>query len=155
MNDVGGAAAAAAAETDTDAELERLKTRRLAEMQKNMRARMMQEKRAETLQGGDDNGDSSTAPKRQTPRDAVVSMLGFRGLEVLEQAEAQFPAEARIIVSKLAELLRSGELSEVIDGGQLLALFRMVGLPVKIATTIKVEEDGKFVSLSDKIKNKS
>lgn len=128
----------------TDAELERLKAKRLAEMQKNMHIKMMQEERS----NGDGSGDKPPAP-----RDVVAAQLGFRGLEVLGCAEAQFPTETRIIVDKLAGLIRSGELAETIDGGQLLSIFRLVGLPVKIATTIKVEEDGKFVSLSDKLKN--
>jgi hypothetical protein len=37
------------------------------------------------------------------------------------------------------------------DGGQLLAVFRSVGLRVRMKTTINVEQDGKFVSLSEKI----
>jgi len=37
------------------------------------------------------------------------------------------------------------------DGGQLLAVFRSVGLNVRMNTTIKLEQDGKFVSLSEKL----
>ncbi len=133
----------------SDEELERLKARRLAEMQRNIQAKMQKEKSAadaaERAKSGQD------APK--TPRDVVVASLGFRGLEVLEGAEAQYPNEARIVIGKLAELIRSGGLAETIDGGQLLALFRMIGMPVRIATTIKIEEDGKFVSLSDRFKS--
>lgn len=129
-----------------DAELERLKAKRLAEMQKNAHIKMAQKEKSKTQDAGE---------QPPTPRDVVVAHLGFRGLEVLESAEVQFPAETRIIVNKLAGLIRSGELADVIDGGQLLSIFRMVGLPVKIATTIKVEEDGKFVSLSDRIKSRS
>jgi len=41
------------------------------------------------------------------------------------------------------------------DGGQLLALFRSVGINVRMETKINVEQEGKFVSLSDKLKSKS
>ena len=101
---------------------------------------------------------SQDTPKEtptENPRDLLVNRLGFRGLEVLENAESQFPNETRIIVQKLSELIKTGEINETIDGGKLLALFRSVGLNVRMATKINVEQDGKFVSLSDKLSNQS
>ncbi len=126
-----------------DFELERLKAKRLAEMKKNIASQ--------------DTNPSVTEPKPKTltPREILVSRLGFRGLEVLENAESQFPRETGIVVSQLAHLLKSGEINESIDGGQLLALFRTIGLGVRVATKINVEQDGKFVSLGDKLRNKS
>ena len=91
----------------------------------------------------------------ENPRDSLIKILGFRGLEVLENAESQFPTEAKMIVDKLSELIKSGEINESLDGGKLLSLFRSVGLNVRMATKINVEQDGKFVSLSDKFSNKS
>nr|WP_232212368.1 DNA-binding protein [Candidatus Nitrosopumilus sediminis] len=82
-------------------------------------------------------------------------MLGYRGLEVLENAESQFPSETKMIVEKLSELIKTGEINESIDGGKLLTLFRSVGLNIRMATKINVEQDGKFVSLSDKLSNQS
>ena len=41
------------------------------------------------------------------------------------------------------------------DGGQLLSLFRQVGLNVRMNTKINVEQDGKFVSLSEKISSEN
>ena len=123
-----------------DPELEQLKAKRLAEMQKNI----MSHERTDT---------STDAPEKKpaSPRNIVISKLGYRGLEVLENAESQFPTESKIILKKLAEIIESGELSEVLDGGNLLFLFRTVGLNVKMKTKINVEQDGKFVSLSDKL----
>ena len=72
-------------------------------------------------------------------------------MEVLQNAEYQFPRETQIIVLKLSELISSGEIKETLDGGNLLALFRAVGLNVRMKTKINVEKDGKFVSLSDKL----
>lgn len=130
-----------------DAELERLKARRLAEMQKNISAKKGLEEAGQA--GGSEKGRGRQA----TARDTVVASLGFRGLEVLESAEAQYPAESRVIVGRLAEIIRSENIPDKIDGGQLLAVFRMVGLPVKIKTSIKIEKDGKFVSISDRLKS--
>lgn len=93
--------------------------------------------------------------KSENPRDSLVNKLGFRGLEVLENAESQFPHETKLIIEKLYELIKSGEINETIDGGQLLALFRSIGLNIRMATKINVEQDGKFVSLSDKLGSQS
>jgi len=131
--------------SEEDSELERLKAKRLAEMQKNISSRQEIEKTQEL-------------PKEiplENPRDLLVNTLGFRGLEVLENAESQFPNETKIIVEKLSELIKTGEINEIIDGGKLLTLFRSVGLSIRMATKIHVEQDGKFVSLSDKLSNQS
>lgn len=130
-----------------DAELERLKARRLAEMQRNISAKKGRE------EADKDSNPEKGQGRPATARDVVVASLGFRGLEVLEGAEAQYPAEAKVIVGRLAEIIRSENIPDKIDGGQLLAVFRMVGLPVKIRTSIKIEKDGKFVSISDRLKN--
>lgn len=131
--------------SEEDSELERLKAKRLAEMQKNISSKQNFEQTQET-----------EAEKPQAnPRDLLVSRLGFRGLEVLENAESQFPNETKIIVDKLSELIKTGEINEVIDGGKLLTLFRSVGLNVRMATKINVEKDGEFVSLSDKLSTQS
>ena len=125
--------------SDDDLELERLKAKRLAEMQKNISTI----KQVSTPE--------SEKKETKNPRDIVLSSLGFRGKEVLEAAESQFPNETRTIIGQLAQLVTSGELNEIINGGQLLELFRTVGLRVRINTKINVEQDGKFVSLSDKL----
>ncbi len=131
--------------SDEDSELERLKAKRLAEMQKNISSKQEIEK----------TQDLTKDKPPENPRDLLVNRLGFRGLEVLENAESQFPNETKIIVEKLSELIKTGEINEIIDGGKLLTLFRSVGLSIRMATKINVEQDGKFVSLSDKLSNQS
>ena len=129
--------------SEEDKELEQLKKRRLAEMEKNIAIKQKQ----------NDTPDSKDASP--SPRDIILKKLGYRGLEVLQNAEAQFPNETKIVVEKLGELLHSGEIDEEIDGGKLLALFRSVGINVRMQTKINVEQDGKFVSLSEKLTSKS
>ena len=131
--------------SNEDSELERLKAKRLAEMQKNISS---QQKIEET---------TKTVPEKssENPRTLLVEKLGYRGLEVLENAESQFPNETKLIVSKLSELIKTGEINEILDGGKLLALFRTVGLSIRMKTKINVERDGKLVSLSDKFSNSS
>ncbi len=132
--------------SEEDKELEKLKEKRLAEMQKNISFKEKQEELVTAHKDAQKN-----APK---PREILVNRLGYRGLEVLKNAESQFPNETKIVIEKLAELITSGEIDEQIDGGKLLALFRSIGMNVRVQTTINVEQDGKFVSLSDKLSSK-
>lgn len=90
--------------------------------------------------------------KEPTPREILVSILVDRGIDVLEAAEREYPYETKIIVEKLAQLIKDGTIDGYITGGQLLAMFKSLGLDVRIETTIKVEKDGKFVPLSEKLK---
>jgi DNA-binding TFAR19-related protein (PDSD5 family) len=127
--------------SEDDKELEQLKKKRLAEMEKNIALKQRLE---------------IPISKKTQPsaRETLVKNLGYRGLEVLQNAESQFPSETKIVVEKLGELLYSGEISEEIDGGKLLAVFRSVGINVRMQTKINVEQDGEFVSLSDKLTSK-
>ena len=131
---------------EEDKELEILKAKRLAEMQKNL---SFQEKQKESEQKSD------IATEQVTSRDYVVKNLGYRGMEVLQNAESQFPNEAKIIIEKIGELIASGDINEVLDGGKLLVLFRSVGVNIRMQNKISVEQDGKFVSITDKFKHKS
>ena len=121
-----------------DKDLERLKAKRLAEMRDNLSSQRAQEKVAAS--------QKEQQNKKPSPREIVVKRLGYRGMEVLQNAEYQFPKETEIIILKLSELISSGDIKEVLDGGNLLALFRAVGLNVRMKTKINVEKDGKFVS---------
>lgn len=124
-----------------DKELEALKAKRLAEMRKNVISQAQKHE----------------VPKEQAPpayRDIVVSKLGYRGMEVLQNAERQFPNETSMVIEKLGQLIHSGEINEELDGGKLLALFRSIGINVRMETKISIEQDGKFVSLSDKLSTK-
>ena len=121
-----------------DAELERLLAQRRAEMERSLRAG------AAAAAGQQDH-------QEQSPRQILVSSLGHRGLEVLENAEWQYPRQTAALVPQLARLISSGDLPEKLDGGRLLQVFRLVGLNVRMRTTIKVEQDGKMVSLSEKL----
>ncbi len=131
--------------SEEDSELERLKAKRLAEMQINF----------STKQDTENTQELTKDKPPENPRDLLVDKLGFRGLEVLENPESPVPNETKLIVVNLFELIKTGEINEVIDGGKLLTLFRSIGLSVRMATKINVQQDGKFVSLSEKFSNKS
>ena len=130
-----------------DKDLERLQAKRLEEMRKNLSFQRKQSKI--TASEKEEKGN------KPSPREIVIKRLGYRGLEVLQNAEYQFPKETEIILLKLSELISSGDINEMLDGGNLLALFRSVGINVRMKTKINVEKDGKFVSLSDKLSKSS
>ena len=87
--------------SEEDKELEILKAKRLAEMQKNF---------SEQDQLNDDT-NNQTEKSKPTLRDYVVNSLGHRGMEVLQNAEYQFPNESKIIIEKLGELISTGAVS--------------------------------------------
>ena len=128
--------------SDEDKELEMLKAKRLAEMQKNL-----------SIQDQlDENKSEENEKPKYSLRDYVVNSLGYRGMEVLQNAEYQFPNESKIIIEKLGELISLGDINETLDGGKLLVLFRSVGLSIRMENKINVEKDGKFISIADKFK---
>ena len=131
---------------EEDKELEILKAKRLAEMQKNLSFQEKQKKFDEK---------QDVEKKDVTSRDHLINKLGYRGMEVLQNAESQFPNEAKIIIEKLGELIASGDINEILDGGKLLVLFRSVGVNIRMQNKISIEKDGEFVSITDKLKNKS
>ncbi len=128
--------------SEEDKELEMLKAKRLAEMQKNF---------SEQNQS-DNKVDNESEKPKPSLRDYVVNSLGYRGMEVLQNAEYQFPNESKIIIEKLGELISSGDINETLDGGKLLVLFRSVGISIRMENKINIEKDGKFVSIADKFK---
>ena len=130
---------------EEDKELDLLKAKRLLEMQKNISLQQKQEELKVTKQD----------QKTTNPREILIKQLGYRGLEVLQNAESQFPEETKLVIDKLGDLIQSGEVTETIDGGKLLTLFRSIGIRVRVATTINIEQDGKLVSWSEKLKESS
>ena len=128
--------------SEDDSELQRLQAKRLAEMQKNISSREIIEQTPEP-----------SKEKTVAPRDLLIKQLGFRGLEVLTNAESQFPNETKVVIEKLSELIKTGEINEILDGGKLLVLFRSIGLSIRMDTKINIQQDGKFVSLTDKLSN--
>ena len=119
-----------------DPELDRLMAKRMDEMRRS----------AQRPEPG---------PEKPDARGALIAALGHRGREVLDNAERQYPEAARAVAEQLGRLLMSGAASGPVDGGELLAVFRSVGLNVRVSTTIRVEKDGKMVPLADKMSGES
>jgi len=121
-----------------DPDIEIIKARKLKEMKEKAAAM--------------ERAKSVLEKKPKSPKETIASYLYDRGDEVLNAAYTQYPAQTEAIVAKIAELIMSGELQERISGGELLSLFRSVGLKVRIDTSIRIQQDGKLVSFSEKLK---
>ena len=91
--------------------------------------------------------------KPQSSRDIVASRMVDRGLEVLELAEKHYPEQVSIIVENLAGIIKKGGIKGFISGGELLLLFRQMGLRIHVETSIQVKKDGKLVPLKEKLKS--
>jgi DNA-binding TFAR19-related protein (PDSD5 family) len=85
-------------------------------------------------------------------REILLKYLYDRGDEVLQLAELQYPVQARVIVKRIVDLIRSGEIDSLISGGELLAIFRSVGLRIRVDTNIRIDDHGKFISFGEKLK---
>jgi len=82
----------------------------------------------------------------------LLKYLYDRGDEVLELAELQFPVQTKIIINRIVDLIKSGEIDSLISGGEMLAIFRSVGLRIRVDTNIRIEEHGKLISFGEKLK---
>jgi DNA-binding TFAR19-related protein (PDSD5 family) len=121
-----------------DAELERIKHRRMQEIQRRL---IEEEKRKKTAD-----------QKPQTPREVLKTILVGRAWEVLDAAERQYPEPTRMLEGELARLVRGGKLKGPVSAEQLLWLFRSIGLDVRLETKIQVYESGELKSLADKFR---
>jgi DNA-binding TFAR19-related protein (PDSD5 family) len=96
--------------------------------------------------------ESKSDVKKVDDKELLLKYLYDRGDEVLELAESQYPVQAKLIVNRIVELIKSGDIDSLISGGELLAIFRSVGLRIRVDTSIRIQEHGKFISMGEKLK---
>jgi len=96
--------------------------------------------------------ETKTTVTKTNDKEIVLKYLYDRGDEVLRLAESQYPIQTEIIVKRIADLIKSREIDSLISGGELLAIFRSVGLRVRVDTNIRIEDHGKFISFGEKLK---
>jgi len=121
---------------EEDAELRLIERRKLEEMRRRAKA-------------------AAPPPKAEkTDRQVVEGMLYDRGDEVLEAAYSYFPKETESLVKELAAMVSSGRFAGRVSGGELYSILRQVGLRFNLKTSIKVEDGGRLVDLSEKLKSR-
>jgi len=121
---------------EEDADLKLLEQRKLEEMRKRLKA------------------TAPAAKRERTDREVVEGMLYDRGSEVLDAAYSFYPNETDKLVKEIAAMIRDGRLTEKIAGGELLSIFRQLGLRFRLNTSIRVMDQGKLVDLSEKLGRK-
>jgi DNA-binding TFAR19-related protein (PDSD5 family) len=116
----------------SDRELEAVRQRKLQELRKRM---------------------AFKEPKNEQVDKIKILNRIFRGRawEVFNAAQAQFPEVMPKIEHLLVSLTLEGKITEM-EGEQLYALLREIGLPVRLNTTIKFSNHGETRSLSEKFK---
>ena len=93
----------------------------------------------------------SSTKEEKSDREIVEGMLYDRGQEVLEAAFSFYPVQTERLVGQLAAMFRDGRFTEKVSGGELYSIFRQVGLRFRLKTSIKVQDRGKLVDLSEKL----
>ena len=116
----------------SDRELEAIKAKKLRELQRRV-----------TL------GEHS---KEQVDGNKILNKI-FKGRawEVFNAAKSQFPVAMAEIERLLVSMTLQGKITEI-QGEQLYALLREIGLRVKLSTTIKITGHGETKLLSDKFR---
>jgi DNA-binding TFAR19-related protein (PDSD5 family) len=121
-------------EDDTDLKL--LEQRKLEEIRRRMKA-------------------TAASKQEKTDRQVVEGRLYDRGDEVLDAAYSFYPKETERLVRELATMIRDGRFTDRVTGGELLSIFRQLGLRFRLKTSIKVMDQGKMVDLSEKLGRKT
>lgn len=127
--------------SDVDDELERLKRRRMRELQRR-------------LQSSESKPEAEPEkPSEPTKEEILGRFLVGRAWEVLGAARAQFPKVMPQIEEALVEAFKAGKVKESIDGGMLLQFLRQVGLPVRVQTSIRYKDHGELKTIGQKIRD--
>jgi len=130
-----------------DPDLELIKKRKMKKLQEQLATKEKDKINLE-LQ----NKTNKNEPEEvDSERNFLLRYLYDRGNEVLKLAEQQFPLQTKIIIKRLNELIRFGEISKI-SGGDLLAVYRSLGLNIRVDTHISISDHGKTISFSDKLK---
>ncbi len=123
---------------EEDQEIKLIEQRKLAEMKRRMTVSPQQKPEKE----------------EKPAREVLAAMLYDRGDEVLDAAYSFYPKQTERVVEELAAMIRGRRLTEKISGGELYTVFRQLGLRFRLKTTFKVQERGKLIDLSEKLKRK-
>ncbi|HSA75146.1 MAG TPA: hypothetical protein VLE21_03055 [Candidatus Nitrosocosmicus sp.] len=139
-----------------DPDLELIKARKMKKLQEQLAFRERQEQ--EKAKEKDKNHlelqnqiNKQKSDEVDSERNFLLGHMYDRGDEVLKLAEQQFPFQTKIIIKRLNELIRFGEISRI-SGGDMLSVYRSLGLKIRVDTQISISDHGKTISLSDKLK---
>lgn len=129
-----------------DDELERIKQKRLEELQRKMLLQKIKEQIPES--------EPEPAPKEPTHDEILNSYFKGRAWEVYNAAKYQYPKVIPKVEQVLIDGIKQGKIRESIDGASLYQFFRQIGVPVRLNTKIRVSEHGELKTLEQVMKEK-
>jgi DNA-binding TFAR19-related protein (PDSD5 family) len=122
-------------------ELERLKQKRLEELQRQMLLKQIKEQEPKP-----------EPAKESTPEELLGRYFGDRAWEVWNAAKSQYPGVMPQVEKLLVDAIKQGKVKDVIDGAGLMGFFRQIGIPVRLETRIRISEHGELKTLEQKMK---
>jgi len=126
-----------------DEELERIKRRRMLELQR----RMLKEEKEPAE-------EEPEKPAEPTTREILDAMFSGWAWEVYETAKIQYPTVMPQVEQALLEGIKSGKIQDRIDGESLFVFLRQLGLNVRLNTSIRYKEHGELKTIGQRIKDK-
>ncbi|WP_134484316.1 double-stranded DNA-binding protein [Candidatus Nitrosocosmicus franklandus] len=139
-----------------DPDLELIKARKMKKLQEQLAFRERQEQEKAKIR--DKNNlelqnqiNKQKSDELDSERKFLLHHMYDRGDEVLKLAEQQFPFQTKMIIKRLNELIRFGEISRI-SGGDLLSVYRSLGMKIRVDTHISISDHGKTISFSDKLR---
>lgn len=138
-----------------DPDLERIKARKMKKLQEQMAFKEKElerdkEREKENLEL-QNKLNKQKSEGNNAERNFLLRYMYDRGDEVLKLAEEQYPFQTRMIIKRLNELIRFGEISRI-SGGDMLSVYRSLGLNIRVNTNISISDHGKTMSFSEKLK---
>jgi len=91
----------------------------------------------------------SQKPQEEPASSKLLKYVSERGDEVLDAARALNPELVERVAEVLLKAINEGRVRPPISGGELLQLFRRLGLDVKISTRVAVYKKGETRDLKD------
>jgi hypothetical protein len=131
-----------------DPDLELIKARKMRALKEQVASK---EKERKNIEQDKSYQNNTSSLNNISERDFLNRYLYDRGDEVLTLGEQQYPFQTKVLVKRLNELIRYGEISKI-SGGDLLAVYRSLGLHIRVNTSISISDHGKTISFSEKLK---
>jgi len=124
-----------------DDELERIKQKRLMEMQRQMLLKQITGQKPKP------------EPAKEPTNDEILGRhFGDRAWEVWNAARAQYPQVMPQVEKLLVDAINHGKVKDKLDGASLMGFFRQIGIPVHLETRIRISEHGELKTLEQKMK---
>jgi len=138
-----------------DPDLERIKARKMKKLQEQMAFKEKERQRDKEREKENLELQNKLNKQKSEGNDAernfLLRYMYDRGDEVLKLAEEQYPFQTRMIIKRLNELIRFVEISRI-SGGDMLSVYRSLGLKIRVNTNISISDHGETMSFSEKLK---